>query len=74
MGIYLDRKVLDDVEALIPLATENWLYERYKRIDFRALVKLIAAQKRTGSLTINFSQGAIGSLDWKQKNKKEAKS
>jgi hypothetical protein len=30
-------------------------------------MKLIAGEKRTGALTINFSQGGVHSLEWKQR-------
>lgn len=51
----------------LPLKAETWLHERYGVADLRPLLKAIAAAKRTGSVTLHFSQGAISSIEWKQR-------
>jgi len=45
-------------EWIIPLADTRWIWE---------LIKDLAKARFTGSLTINFSQGGITSLDKKER-------
>lgn len=54
-------------DTAIPVSAESWLHERYQKADLRALMKLVAAEKRTGQLTIHFGQGAITAVEWKQR-------
>lgn len=54
----------------VPVSTENWLRQRYPSADLRAIIRLIATEKRTGALTIHFTQGAVGTLEWKQRTGK----
>lgn len=54
-----------------PATHEVWLHERYGRDAAAELMRSIATEKRTGSLTINFSQGAIGNLEWRQRARDE---
>ena len=39
---------------------------RYEGGDLHALLKLLLAEKSTGRLTLNVSQGGIGSLEWSE--------
>jgi hypothetical protein len=42
---------------------------RYTGGDLRGLMKLVAAEKRTGKLTIHFNQGGFSMCEWEQKEK-----
>ncbi len=37
---------------------------RYEGGDLYSVIKQIVSEHRTGRMTINFSQGGIGSLEW----------
>lgn len=49
----------------LPVQRETWLHERYQKADLRAVLKMIAAAKKTGALTLHFSNGAVGDIEWK---------
>jgi hypothetical protein len=51
-----------------PVKRETWVVERVEgKTLSEALIRQIAGERRTGSLTINFSQGHIATAEWKQK-------
>lgn len=54
-------------DTIHPVSSESWLHERYDRHEFPALVRLVAEEKRTGQIVVHISQGAIHSIEWKQR-------
>jgi hypothetical protein len=53
--------------ALVPVAKETWLHERFDKADLRAVIKAVSAAKRTGALTLHFLHGGLSSVEWRQK-------
>lgn len=53
--------------ALVPVATESWLHERFDKADLRAVIKAVSAAKRTGALTLHFLRGGLSSVEWRQR-------
>jgi hypothetical protein len=50
-----------------PKASLYLILSNHGMVDLEAMVKLIKLEKKTGSLTINFSQGGIGRFEWRQR-------
>lgn len=46
----------------------------FRAIDLREVVSKLALDRATGSLVINFSQGAPGTIEWTEKVRSENKS
>jgi hypothetical protein len=59
-------------QPLAPFATEVQTTEKYRGTDLRSLMTLVASEKRTGQLTIHFTQGGFGFCEWKT-NKGESR-
>jgi len=53
--------------VLTPTATETWLHERFGKVDLRRLIRAVSASKRTGSMTLHFSQGKVAAVEWRQR-------
>ena len=50
-----------------PLNLEQWVVRRWQGSWVLAVWSLLVNDKKTGTLTINFSQGRAASIEWKER-------
>jgi hypothetical protein len=53
--------------AVVPVARETWVHDRFDKADLRAVIQAVRATKKTGALTVHFLRGGLSSVEWRQK-------